>query len=133
MTNKNNHGRRGSRKPLSDLLQREQLIRMRQHGMTYQEIARQVGYCERIVNEYAHTILPANLRGKQPRRKDQPPAAHYRELLICTRCSLQWSPRNPVSFTERLCLWCRFELAGINLRHAHETGLYQRILAEEQP
>jgi len=127
-----NNGRRGTRKPLADLLDREELIRMRAQGMTYAEIARTTTYCERVVNQYAHAILPPELTGKQPRRKDQPPATHYLELLICTRCSLQWSPRNPVDFATGLCLWCRLDLANINIPRAVHSGLYNTILQQEE-
>ena len=128
---KKNNGRRGSRKPLSDLLHRDDLIRMREHGMTYTEIAGTVGYCPRLVNEYAHTLLPTELTGKQPRRKDTPPTAHYLELLVCTRCHLAWSADNPVDFVTRLCLWCRFDAAGIDLHKAYRSGLYHAILQQE--
>lgn len=122
-----------NRKPLADLLDRETLIRMRQAGLTYAQIAQQVDRCERTLTLYAHKLLPPELHGKQPRRNDGQPATHYLNVLVCIRCHLHTEPRNPVDFVTRLCLWCRLDLAGINLPKAHKTGLYQRILAEETP
>jgi len=120
------------RKPLSQVLAREDLVTMRHQGMTYKEIAKHTGYSARRVWQYARAVLPPELRRRQTRQPRQDlPASSIGCLLRCTRCDLQGSPNNPVDFVTRLCLWCRLEAEGISLPRAHEDGRYQRILEQE--
>ena len=120
-----------NRKPLADLLDRETLIRMRQAGLTYAQIAQQVDRCERTLTLYAHKLLPPELHGKQPRRNGNT-LTHYLDFLICKRCQLRAEPRNPVDVTTRLCLLCRLDLANINIPKAVHSGLYNAILQQEE-
>jgi len=50
--------------------------------------------------------------------------------LKCRRCTLLDSESNPVDEESGLCLWCRLEMAGVELREFYESGAAAVVLGK---
>ena len=81
----------------------------REGPMAIREIARRVGCSYATAKDCRREWL----RGDESRRTRE-------GVPICRRCEIADDAKNPVK--DGLCLWCRLEQVGVDLRHFYESG-----------
>lgn len=109
------------RRFIRDVLTIEKFAEMRKRGMSYAAIGKVLGFSRDTTSRYGREALPEELQSHSTRILVRA-RAQAQGKPMCKRCGLLGEPRNPVDEESGLCLYCRLELAGVDLLAWHEMG-----------